>query len=81
MQLIMYWYGIPHAQTGLNMATCIWRSRVHAMGAMGKPHHVNAMRLAAASYDTYTLERYRLMKKVGETALRVVPYDKGDNGW
>ncbi|KAI6113247.1 hypothetical protein EDD16DRAFT_1693798 [Pisolithus croceorrhizus] len=25
--LIMYWYGVPDPQTGLNLATCIWQSR------------------------------------------------------
>ncbi|TFY78482.1 hypothetical protein EWM64_g5532, partial [Hericium alpestre] len=31
--LIMYWYGIPDAETGLNLATCIWQSRAHAIAA------------------------------------------------
>ncbi|THH04389.1 hypothetical protein EW146_g10192, partial [Bondarzewia mesenterica] len=29
--LIMYWYGIPDPETGLNLATCIWQSRAHAI--------------------------------------------------
>ena len=80
-QLILYWYGIPHPETGLNLATCIWQSRAHAIAANSKPHHVRAMRLAAASYERYELARYRLRKVKGESVLRVEPYDSGDVGW
>ncbi|KAI0696726.1 hypothetical protein BC835DRAFT_1405888 [Cytidiella melzeri] len=79
--LILYWYGIPHAETGLNLATCIWQSRAHAIAANSKPHHIRAMRLAAASYERYELARYRLKKVKGERELRVEPYDNGDVGW
>lgn len=77
----MYWYGVPHHETGLNLATCIWQSRAHAIAATSQPHHVRAMRLAAASYERYELRRYRLRKLRGERALRVEPYDRGDVGW
>ena len=80
-QLILYWYGTPHPATGLNLATCIWQSRAHAAAANSRPHHVRAMRLAAASYERYELERHRLRKVKGETRLRVEPYDGGDVGW
>ncbi|CDO69370.1 hypothetical protein BN946_scf184961.g12 [Trametes cinnabarina] len=79
--LILYWYGTPHPTTGLNLATCIWQSRAHAAAANSRPHHIRAMRLAAASYERYELERYRLQKVKGETRLRVEPYDGGDVGW
>jgi hypothetical protein len=52
----MYWYGTPHPTTGVNLATCIWESRAHARAANGRPHHVKAMRLAAAAYEMYALE-------------------------
>jgi hypothetical protein len=55
-QLIMYWYGTPHAATGINMATCVWQSREHAIAANSRPHHIQAMKLAAASYEMYDLE-------------------------
>ncbi|KAH7875346.1 uncharacterized protein C8R40DRAFT_1170440 [Lentinula edodes] len=36
--LILYWYGIPNQQTGMNLATCIWQSRKHAIaGAANFP--------------------------------------------
>ncbi|KAH9847143.1 hypothetical protein C2E23DRAFT_863518 [Lenzites betulinus] len=79
--LILYWYGTPHPETGLNLATCIWQSRTHAAAANSRPHHIRAMRLAAASYERYELERHRLRKVKGETRLRIEPYDGGDVGW
>ncbi|RPD78049.1 hypothetical protein L226DRAFT_550950 [Lentinus tigrinus ALCF2SS1-7] len=79
--LILYWYGTPHQTTGLNLATCIWQSRAHAAAANSRPHHIRAMRLAAASYERYELERYRLQKVKGERRVRVQPYDGGDVGW
>lgn len=80
-QLILYWYGTPHPTTGLNLATCIWQSRAHAAAANSRPHHIRAMKLAAASYERYELERYRLQKVKGERRVRVQPYDGGDVGW
>ena len=80
-QLILYWYGIPNPVTGLNLATCIWQSRQHAIAANSRPHHVRAMRLAAASYERYELNRYRLSKRKGETTLKITPFDSGDVGW
>ncbi|KAF8287382.1 hypothetical protein DL93DRAFT_2146838 [Clavulina sp. PMI_390] len=60
--LIMYWYGTPHPVTRDNMATCIWQSRADAVAAISGPAHVKAARLAASSYEMYTLERYVLRK-------------------
>jgi len=79
--LILYWYGTPHHKTGLNLATCIWQSRQHAIAANSRPHHIRAMRLAAASYERYELLRYRLIKTKGEAGLHLAPYDQGDVGW
>ncbi|KAI0051896.1 hypothetical protein FA95DRAFT_1464352, partial [Auriscalpium vulgare] len=79
--LILYWYGTPDPKTGLNLATCIWQSRAHAIAANSRPHHIRAMRLAAASYDTYKLERHVLRKVAGERGVRVVPFESGNVGW
>lgn len=73
----MYWYGTPHPETGLNLATCVWESRAHAVAAHSRPHHLVAMRLAAASYERYELERYRLCKVAGESTLQVLPFGDG----
>ncbi|KDN44487.1 hypothetical protein RSAG8_05534, partial [Rhizoctonia solani AG-8 WAC10335] len=79
--LIMYWYGVPDAETGDNLATCVWQSRAHAVAANSRPHHIKAMRLAAASFEYYRLERYALKKWKGTPQLEVVPYTSGEVGW
>ncbi|KAH9839397.1 uncharacterized protein C8Q71DRAFT_510071 [Rhodofomes roseus] len=76
--LIMYWYGTPHPKTGMNLATCIWQSRKDAIAANSRPHHIRAMRLAAASYDHYTLKRYWLSKVKGERGVAVRPFEATD---
>jgi hypothetical protein len=70
----MYWYGVPDPETGLNLATCVWQSRTHALAAYSQPYHVQAMRVAAASYESYHLERWTLRKTVGSRRLEVLPY-------
>lgn len=79
--LIMYWYGIPNTETGMNLATCIWQSRKHAVAANSRPHHIKAMRLAAAAYDVYRLERYVLRKRLGERHVIVEDFHAGEVGW
>ncbi|KDR75922.1 hypothetical protein GALMADRAFT_248717 [Galerina marginata CBS 339.88] len=79
--LILYWYGIPHPETGLNLATCIWQSRKHATAANSRPNHIKAMRLAAQSYDIYTLERYILRKVSGDVGVSIKPFEGGEVGW
>lgn len=76
----MYWYGVPNPETGMNPATCIWRSRKHAVTANSRPHHIRAMTLAAASYGTYTLERYKQRKSRGERGVTIEPFDGTEVG-
>lgn len=76
----MYWYGTPRADTGLNLATCVWQSRAHAIAANSRPDHIRAMRLAAAAYEMYDLERYELRKVRGETNVSVHEWDGQDVG-
>lgn len=80
--LILYWYGIPNQQTGMNLATCIWQSRKHAIAANSRPHHIRAMTLAKESYEVYELERHVLRKVAGQTGVTVHPFvGHGDVGW
>ena len=65
----------------MNLATCIWQSRAHAIKANSRPHHIRAMRLAAAAYECYELERWRLQKVRGERSLRIERYVEGEVGW
>jgi hypothetical protein len=76
----MYWYGTPRLDTGLNLATCVWQSRAHAIAANSRPDHIRAMRLAAASYEMYDLERYTLRKVAGERGLRIEEWSGTDVG-
>ena len=39
------------------------------------------MRLAAQSYDIYTLERHILRKEKNRQHLTIHPYDSGEVGW
>ena len=80
-QLILYWYGTPDSITGMNLATCIWQSRRHAIAANARSHHIKAMKLAAVSYEVYNLERHRLVKSRGMTGVFVLPYNGGEVGW
>lgn len=77
----MYWYGVPDETTGVNLATCIWQSRQHAITANSRPFHIKAVRLAAESYEMYNLERYILQKERGGTGVTIEPYVAGDVGW
>ena len=80
-QLILYWYGVPHQETGMNMSTCIWQSRELATESASHPCHAKAMRLAAEVYDVYSLERYVLRKKKGEEGVTLEAYMGGEVGW
>lgn len=77
----MYWYGVPDPESGMNLATCIWQSRKHAVAANSRPHHIKAMKLAAQSYQVYTLERHILRKDKGNTSVEIVPFSGGEVGW
>ncbi|KAF8906561.1 hypothetical protein CPB84DRAFT_1813808 [Gymnopilus junonius] len=79
--LILYWYGIPNQDTGMNLATCIWQSRKHAVAANSGPYHIKAMRLAAQAYEIYTLERYRLRKLKGDSGVSIEHFEGGEVGW
>ncbi|KLO19510.1 hypothetical protein SCHPADRAFT_924430 [Schizopora paradoxa] len=79
--LLMYWYGVPDPTTGLNLATCVWQSRQHAIAANSRPHHIQAMKLAKDSYEIYALERHVLRKSAGQTNVTIEPYEGGDVGW
>ncbi|KAJ7725832.1 hypothetical protein DFH07DRAFT_758523 [Mycena maculata] len=79
--LLLYWYGIPNQETGMNLATCIWQSRQHAIAANSCPNHIQAMRLAAQSYEVYDLERHVLRKVAGSTRVSIEPFTGGEVGW
>jgi hypothetical protein len=78
--LVMYWYGVPDA-TGLNLATCIWQSRKHAVKAISGPKHIDAMKQARGAYETYDLERWVITKRKGRGTLELKRWEGGEVGW
>jgi hypothetical protein len=77
----MYWYGVPHPVSGHNLATCIWQSRKHAIAANSQPKHIQAARLAAKSYEFYSLEKFVLRKVKGKVGVEVESFVDGEVGW
>lgn len=78
--LVMYWYGVPDS-SGLNLATCIWQSRKHAINAISGPKHIEAMKQARGAYETYDLERWIIRKREGQTELELERWAGGEVGW
>ncbi|KAI6175363.1 hypothetical protein M3Y97_00680900 [Aphelenchoides bicaudatus] len=68
--LLKYWYGTlnEHRQC---LAMCIWSSREFARLAIVKPLHLKAVSLTRQMYESYTLERYSLIKKRGECVFHI----------
>lgn len=77
--LIMYWYGSPHLSTGANLATCIWTSRKAAIEASKLPLHKQAAAYAAPSYERYDLVRYKVVKRLNETRVRIEAWTSDDD--
>lgn len=69
--LILYWYGQPDVETGENLATCIWTSREEARKASTLPMHRRARDLATLAYERFELQRYRVVKREGESGLSI----------
>jgi hypothetical protein len=55
------------------LSFCVWTSREQARLALHLPRHQAAARLAAQMYETYTLERYQLIKRPGSSSLELLP--------
>ncbi|KAJ3278890.1 hypothetical protein HDU79_001109 [Rhizoclosmatium sp. JEL0117] len=68
--LLKYWYGSLNEKREC-LASCIWSSRDFARQATKKPYHLLAMSLASRMYESYTLERWSLVKKKGETVFHL----------
>ncbi|KAI7882605.1 hypothetical protein K492DRAFT_206059 [Lichtheimia hyalospora FSU 10163] len=68
--LLQYWYGDLNEHREC-LAMCIWVNRDYALKATKKPLHLEAARLAGIMYESYQLERYRLIKNAGETTFEL----------
>jgi hypothetical protein len=51
------------------------------MAAHCRPYHIQAMKLAQASFEVYTLERHVLKKVKGKRGVILEEYHGGDVGW
>ncbi|KAF3929303.1 hypothetical protein AA313_de0208124 [Arthrobotrys entomopaga] len=60
-QLLKYWFGTPHPETGRNLATCIWRHRDDAKKGGAGPGHVRAMEAVRNIYIEWRVERLKLV--------------------
>ncbi|KAJ3157219.1 hypothetical protein HDU89_002631 [Geranomyces variabilis] len=68
--ILSYWYGELAADRRC-LAMCVWANRDWALRATGKKAHLEAMRLAARMYESYTLERHWLHKDAGVEGFRI----------
>ncbi|KAF3935089.1 hypothetical protein ABW19_dt0201694 [Dactylella cylindrospora] len=60
-QLLKYWFGTPHPETGRNLATCVWRHRDDAKRGGSGPGHVRAMEAVRGIYLEWRVERLKLI--------------------
>ncbi|KAI6195115.1 hypothetical protein M3Y96_01196600 [Aphelenchoides besseyi] len=68
--LLKYWYGTLN-ELRQCLAMCIWSNRQFARAATVKPLHIQAVSLTRQMYESYTLERYRLIKHKGEAKFQI----------
>ncbi|KAF3905470.1 hypothetical protein ABW20_dc0106299 [Dactylellina cionopaga] len=70
-QLLKYWFGTPHKETGRNLATCIWRHRDDAKKGGAGPGHVRAMEAVRNIYLEWRVERLKFVVEKGGTAWSI----------
>jgi hypothetical protein len=51
---------------------CVWESRTRAAEAAELPRHRDAIEAATRMYDSYVLERYRIIARDGKVALEEI---------
>jgi hypothetical protein len=62
--LLFYYRGVMNERREC-LSFCLWESREQARRASGGPLHRAAMEIAAEMYESFSLERYDLMKVAG----------------
>jgi hypothetical protein len=67
--LLFYFKGLVN-ERGECLSFCLWESREQACRAAGAASHREASRITAQMYESYTLERYYLIKQGGDLAFR-----------
>jgi hypothetical protein len=62
--LLFYFRGVAN-ERGESLSFCLWESREQARRASGGPSHQAAMGMVSLMYESYSLERYDLLKVGG----------------
>src|SRR5215217_8299134 len=85
--LVFYFRGVTN-ERGESLSFCLWESREQARRASGGPSHREAMGFVSQMYESYSLERYDLLKVGGTKGSFVFrpregvssPHDAGGSG-
>src|SRR5215211_5633099 len=62
--LVFYFRGVTN-ERGESLSFCLWESREQARRASGGPSHREAMGFVSQMYESYSLERYDLLRVGG----------------
>jgi hypothetical protein len=71
----VHYFKGPANDQGECLSFCLWTSRTEARAAAGRPAHREAMTIAHGTYERYTLEFLRLIKRPGVEAFEFQPFD------
>jgi hypothetical protein len=71
----VHYFKGPLNDLGECLSFCLWTSRAHARAAAGRPAHREAVTIARGTYEQYTLEFLRLIKRAGAREFDFQPFD------
>ena len=74
----VHYFKGPANDLGQCLSFCLWDSRQLARSAAGRPAHLDALGIAHATYERYTLEFFRVRKRGGWLTFEFEPYDRPD---
>jgi hypothetical protein len=72
----VHYFKGPANERGQCLSFCWWDSRAEARSAAGRPAHAEAVGIAHATYESYTLEFWRVRKRKGSLSFEFEPYDQ-----
>jgi hypothetical protein len=71
----VHYFKGPANDLGECLSFCLWTSREHARAAAVRPAHREAVTIAHATYELFTLEFLRLIKRAGVAGFEFQPFD------
>jgi hypothetical protein len=71
----VHYFKGPANDRGECLSFCLWTSRAHARAAADRPAHLEAVTIARGTYERYTLEFLRLIKRAGVAEFEFLPFD------